>query len=511
MISHTKEIRPSLAVLGFALCSMVFGQTADIQLRNWTVSLHRPGSSLREWIGSTPGDGNPGVIPLTHTVGDTPAVFVPFGPCRLSDSRVSAGGPGPIPAGTERDFDFVPAGCPAIPGFQTAQDVPPTILAWSLNFTQLNGAGPGYIYAYPTGGIPPTVSLINYNGTAGEIRNNAAILPVNATTGAFRVGTSVSATDVIIDANGIFLATLEISTQLAITAAFSGGGAIRGENSNTGTGSSGVYGLESATTGAVFGVFGKSSSTSNNSAGVKGVDSAGELSTVVPAAKSGVRGDSSSGVGVFGFSRSTAVAGSLLDGSTPANVLAAGYLGYSVGTYGVYALGDIGATGMKFFVEPHPSDPSKVIRYVALEGPEAGTYFRGTARTAGGWATIEVPESFRIVTDEDGLTVQLTVVGGPGSIWVASQDLKSILVRASRDTVFHYHVYGVRRAFRSFEPIVTGREFVPTAASDRLPDALPEEARKRLLANGTYNEDGSVNLTTAERLGWTRIWERRPE
>jgi hypothetical protein len=52
---------------------------------------------------------------------------------------------------------------------------------------------------------------------------------------------------------------------------------------------------------------------------------------------------------------------------------------------------------------------SKVIRYMALEGPEAGTYFRGTAGTSGKKAVIEVPESFRIVTDEEGLTVPLAL------------------------------------------------------------------------------------------------------
>lgn len=484
-----------ILVLGAALCApaMSLAQKADvvIPLKNWTVPPFASASG--------------GARPLTHTVGNVPAVFVPYDPCRLHDTRVSAGGAGPIGGsgtGGTRDFDFVPGGCPGGDG------IPTNIIAWSLNFTVVGPLGPGFLYAYPTGGTPPPVSIINYN--AGELRNNAAIVPVNTTTGSFTVGAGVNGTDVIIDANGIFLATLEDATQFSVTASIGGQGAIRGINSSSTAGSSGVHGLASATSGTVFGVFGKTSSTpvaTNASAGVKGVDSGGELSTTVVPASSGVRGDSASGVGVSGFSRTTGVSGSLLN--TGGAVVASGYLGYSVGSYGVYAVGDIGATGMKFFVEPHPTDADKVIRFVALEGPEAGTYFRGSSRTVGGSAIIEVPESFRIVTDEENLTVQLTAVGALVSLAVITKDLNQITVRSSRDVAFDYEVKGVRRSFRDHQAIADGYEFMPPSAHARLPAFLSEEARGRLIANGTYREDGSVNLTTADRLGWAAIWNQR--
>jgi hypothetical protein len=233
------------------------------------------------------------------------------------------------------------------------------------------------------------------------------------------------------------------------------------------------------------------------------------LATASSNVSAGVRGDSALGVGVFGFSRATGVAGTLIN--TAGTVLAAGYLGYSIGNYGIYANGDIGATGMKFFVEPHPADAAKAIRYVALEGPEAGTYFRGSARTERGRAVIEVPESFRIVTAEEGLTVQLTPVGDLVTLAVMSKDLRLIEVRSSRDANFDYEVKGVRRAFRNFQPIAESGEFIPESASAKLPSHLNEEARRRLIQNGTYNLDGSVNLTTAQRLGWLKVWEEREE
>ena len=37
-------------------------------------------------------------------------------------------------------------------------------------------------------------------------------------------------------------------------------------------------------------------------------------------------------------------------------------------------------SGVKNLVEPPPTDPSKELRFVCLEGNEAGTYFRGQAQ-----------------------------------------------------------------------------------------------------------------------------------
>ncbi|HMF07537.1 MAG TPA: hypothetical protein VKJ00_00295, partial [Thermoanaerobaculia bacterium] len=42
-----------------------------------------------------------------------------------------------------------------------------------------------------------------------------------------------------------------------------------------------------------------------------------------------------------------------------------------------------------------------------------------------------------------------------------------------------------------------------------MPAYLTEEAKRRLIANGTYNADGTVNRATAEKMGWTKIWADR--
>jgi len=51
--------------------------------------------------------------------------------------------------------------------------------------------------------------------------------------------------------------------------------------------------------------------------------------------------------------------------------------------------------------------------------------------------------------------------------------------------------------------------FVPESASARLPGYLSEEERGRLIRNGTYNADGTVNMETAERVGWVKAWAER--
>jgi len=62
----------------------------------------------------------------------------------------------------------------------------------------------------------------------------------------------------------------------------------------------------------------------------------------------------------------------------------------------------------KFFVVPRPDDPATDIVYGCIEGPELAIYARGVGRLVDGRARIELPEHFRVLAVEDGLTVQLT-------------------------------------------------------------------------------------------------------
>jgi hypothetical protein len=297
----------------------------------------------------------------------------------------------------------------------------------------------------------------------------------------------------------------------------SGAGAIGvlGEANSTDDGTVGVQGNAVGASGVTFGVYGKSLSTSGDSAGVLGTESGGRIPITFAFNPAGVLGESTLNNGVLGMSQGTSLGGNGVLGFRvkSGDVIAYGALGTNVGpnSYGVYSGGDFGGIGAKYFVEPHPTDASKVIRYVCLEGPESGTYFRGSAQIIDGSAVISVPEDFRIVTDSEGLTVQLTPVGAPASMYIVSEDLNQIVVKSNRDVRFHYMVNGVRKAFKDHQAIDNGNEFMPRSASETIPAYLTAEAKRRLIANGTYNEDGTVNLTTAERVGWTKTWAEQEQ
>jgi hypothetical protein len=185
---------------------------------------------------------------------------------------------------------------------------------------------------------------------------------------------------------------------------------------------------------------------------------------------SGVRGVDKDNIGLLGLSENLA---EISFCSIPRRAQTAqAFLGYNPGTaYGLYNIGTIACNGCtKLFVEPHPADASKVIHYVSLEGNEAGTYFRGTARTRG-HAVIPVPEDFRLVTDEEGLTVQLTPVGAEATMYVVSEDLNQIVVHSSKDVTFHYLVQGIRRTTRTSRRSWTARSHARGAGrahADRL-------------------------------------------
>lgn len=526
--SRESKVFLTLLVL-FAFAGVLVAQ--DVPLRNWTV----PPFDAAAFKNS--GAIRP-MTPTDHIQGDNPAVFVPVVPCRLHDSRVVAGGPGPILASTTRNYDFIPGG-----GGECSGTFSSPVIALSLNFSVVNTQGPGFILAYPTGAAAPGVSVLNYAGTPGEIRNNAAIVPVDVN-GSFSVTAGVSGTDVIIDINGIFLNVLEAGTQLRIVGN-PNDAVIRGDNTQTGAvgtgvigtqagsgwgvhgfvpgilhGARGVFGLAGGASGYVFGVKGVTNSGSFDSAGVKGVsgtgDPLGDTLDCGPCATSGVRGVDNTSYGVLGISRSTAVAGVLLT-STGTGTAAQGFLGRAFGTdtgggavapWGVFSQGNSGTSGIKAFVDPHPTDPTKVITYISLEGPEAGTYFRGKGRFTRGLASIEVPENFRFVTDPEGLSIQVTPIGEMATVAVQSIGLDRIVVKGSRNVEFFYTVNGVRSTFTEHQVIRTSAEFRPEKADATMPEYLSEGQKRVLIQNGTYRQDGTINMETAKRLGWDRIWDR---
>jgi hypothetical protein len=125
------------------------------------------------------------------------------------------------------------------------------------------------------------------------------------------------------------------------------------------------------------------------------------------------------------------------------------------GSGGVTVTGNFTVTGgTKNFAMVDPMDSSRAIYYAALEGPEAGTYFRGTAKTVEGKVVIDLPSYFTKVTEIDGMTVQLTPVGGWSQLYVEEKTPERLVVRVAEgnsDVQFDFFVQGIRKGYRDFQ------------------------------------------------------------
>ena len=160
----------------------------------------------------------------------------------------------------------------------------------------------------------------------------------------------------------------------------------------------------------------------------------------------------------------------------------------------------------KAFVQPHPKDPTREIQYVSLEGPEHGVYARGTGRLVDGKARIELPESFRMVAREKGITVNLTPLSENRGLYVSSKERSGFEVRENEggagDVAFDYLVMGVRSAMPEHVAIQENTHFVPRPDAVVPEGKLPGNYRKLMIENGLLNADGSVSDVAAVSLGW---------
>jgi hypothetical protein len=189
---------------------------------------------------------------------------------------------------------------------------------------------------------------------------------------------------------------------------------------------------------------------------------------------------------------------------TTKSTLLAGVYGFvnSTNGYGMFSSGELGASGTKSFLQPHPEDPARMIQFHCLEGNESGTYFRGTGQLSSGRAELAIPEEWRQVTDADTITVQLTPIGGPALLYVIEQSRERIVVGGTNDVRFHYHVNGVRRGFADYEPYLPNSAFKPEQRGVPFGTQYPKALRDILVQNGILNADYTPNEATAARLGW---------
>lgn len=116
--------------------------------------------------------------------------------------------------------------------------------------------------------------------------------------------------------------------------------------------------------------------------------------------------------------------------------------------------GDLAVRGTRSLAMLDPENSEVSIHFAALEGPEVGTYYRGTARTRDGKAVIDLPAHFAKVTSRRGVTVQLTPLGGWSGLYVLEKSPRRIVIGQAdgeKPVEFDFLVQGVRAGQENFQ------------------------------------------------------------
>lgn len=115
------------------------------------------------------------------------------------------------------------------------------------------------------------------------------------------------------------------------------------------------------------------------------------------------------------------------------------------GWFGVFANGDIGATGAKPFTIDHPQDPeNKILKHFAIESNEVLNMYRGIVELdANGEATVQLPEYFEVINKD--FSYQLTAIGTPQQPYVLTEiEGNEFKVAGAPNTKVSWTVYADR-------------------------------------------------------------------
>jgi hypothetical protein len=120
--------------------------------------------------------------------------------------------------------------------------------------------------------------------------------------------------------------------------------------------------------------------------------------------------------------------------------------------------GNLSVKGKKEFVQDDPTDSTKQIVFVALEGPEAGTYTRGTAQLQNGEVTITLPEAFAKITSEQGLTAIANCVDECNGLRIVRVSPSQLVIKETQQGKSQARIYflvqGLRKGFENHQAIV---------------------------------------------------------
>lgn len=129
--------------------------------------------------------------------------------------------------------------------------------------------------------------------------------------------------------------------------------------------------------------------------------------------------------------------------------------------------------GTKSFMNPHPNDRSKGIKYVCLEGPENGIYWRGSGKVGDdGYASISIPDYVTLAL-ESGEEMMVVVSAKRRLCQICAwHEVEEEVVYVQSDlpnVEFSFVCFGTRRYFKDHEVIVdmdwNAQRTVPTNAA----------------------------------------------
>jgi hypothetical protein len=198
-----------------------------------------------------------------------------------------------------------------------------------------------------------------------------------------------------------------------------------------------------------------------------------------------------------------------------------GVHGWSSTYYAGLFEGDVDITGnlskgSGTFLQPHAKDPGKEIRYAFFEGPEHAVFLRGTAKLIDGKAVIDLPDHFRTVAAEEGISVQFTPRSsdtfGLAGVEVSNERIVVEELKGEKHSYeFDYFITAVRAGFEDHEVIVENSHFKPRTnetveefeARYKKDDMTTKAMRSMLISNGVLTKDGKLNMAMVEKMGWT--------
>ena len=125
-----------------------------------------------------------------------------------------------------------------------------------------------------------------------------------------------------------------------------------------------------------------------------------------------------------------------------ANLRVTGNATISGTTYSTFR-GSINSQGWKGFDIKHPTKENHRLRYVCLEGPEGGVYYRGILKDS---EFIELPDYWKDLVDTKTITVHLTPIGTYQYLYYTVAKNRIIVKNHSNlPTHCSYIVYGERK------------------------------------------------------------------